>query len=105
MYLIPVSLASGYLGASLRSEGSNLDYIRMLLEKGSFLVGKIAATFLMVFLVSVVILFICIALFPALEWGFVAVGIRILILAMAVLWATMLVMVLGVSSPIPHHRR
>ena len=95
VYFIPVEFASAYLGASLRTEGSNLDYIRMLLEKGNFLAGKIAATFLMVFFVSVVIVFICIALSPALEWGFVAVGIRILILAMAVLWATMVAMVFG----------
>ncbi|MBT9141193.1 MAG: hypothetical protein DDT30_01782 [Dehalococcoidia bacterium] len=95
VYFIPIEFASAYMGASLRTEGSNLDYIKMLLERGNFLVGKIAATLLLVFFVSAVILFICIALSPALEWDFVAVGIRILILVMAVFGATLLAMTFG----------
>ncbi len=40
LYFIPIEFASAYLGATLSPEGSNLDYMKMLLEKGKFLAIK-----------------------------------------------------------------
>jgi len=95
LYLVPGEFMSQFLHPSLKTEGSNMDYIRMLLEKRKFIGAKIASTFLVTLVLSLIIVSWGFAVVPALEWDFVSIVIRILIITMAVLQASLLGMVFG----------
>ena len=95
LYLMPIEFVSDYLHPSLKTEGSNMDYMKMLLEKGKFIATKIVTTFLMVLSMSLIMGLLGFAISPALEWELVPVAVRTVILTMAVLQATLVGMVLG----------
>jgi hypothetical protein len=95
LYLMPIEFVSDYLHPSLKTEGGNMDYMKMLLDKGKFIATKIVTTFLMVLSMSLIIALLGFAISPAIEWELVPVVVRTLILTMAVLQATLVGMVLG----------
>lgn len=95
LYLLPELIVPGYLHSSLKTEGSSMDYIKMLMEKGKFIAAKVVATFLMILVLCLIMVFASFAFFPALEWDFVSIIVRMLIVSLAVLQATLLGMVYG----------
>jgi len=95
LYLIPIHIIPSYLHSSLKTEGSNMDYIKMLLEGGKFIAAKIVATFLFVLFLCLIMVFWGFIFHPDLQWNFVTIVVRIVILSLAVLLDTLLGMVYG----------
>lgn len=95
LYFIGTDTVPKFLNPSLKTERNNLDCIRMLLEKDKFIAAKLVTTFIVVLFLCLILLFLGYALSPALEWDFGIIVVRILILSLAVLQASLIGTVFG----------
>ncbi|MFW0859239.1 MAG: hypothetical protein AAGB97_03530 [Dehalococcoidia bacterium] len=95
LYYMPNWIVIQYLDSSLKTEGSSMDYAKMLVEGRKFIAAKVVSTFMMLLLLCLIMFFCGVALSPVLEWDFVRIIMRILILSLAVLQAALLGMVWG----------
>ncbi|MCL0073137.1 hypothetical protein M1N91_02840 [Dehalococcoidia bacterium] len=95
LYFAGIHIVPNFLNPSLRTEGSNMDYTKILLEKGKFIAAKVVTTSIVVLPLCLILLFSGYAFSPALEWDYGSIVIRMLIVTMAVLQGTLLAMVCG----------
>lgn len=95
LYFTGIHIVSNFLNSSRKTEGTNMDYIKMLLEKGKFIAARVVTSFIVALFLCLILLFLGHAFAPALQWDFGIIVGRILILSLAVLQASLIGMVFG----------
>lgn len=95
LYFYATMSVSFFLRPSLVAEGSNIDYVKMLAEKGRFIVAKVVSTFIVTLFLSLISLVLAHGFAPALQWDWGTITLRIVILGLVVLLASAIGMVFG----------